>query len=213
MKLSLNIVESTSTIEKDILNIIASVLDEAFQKLRPSIINKLQQIVKDAIMAEPEYQSLLNGQLKYELGIDNNFKIMDIIEVWSSTVNIDIKPVRIVGSKLTGGIAISMIKSDYSDVLSQDSASITDQNTGSVIPWLYWLLLAGGDILISNYEVQLGPNPKSRSGNAIMVSSTENWRMPPQYAGTAKDNWVYRAINKLDSQIENMLQTELEKAL
>ena len=46
-----------------------------------------------------------------------------------------------------------------------------------------------------------------------MVSSPQNWRMPAQYVGVADDNWVYRAISKLDSKIENMMQTELEKSL
>jgi hypothetical protein len=213
MRLSLNIVENNSTIERSILDILASVMDEAFIKMRPNLVNKIQQLVRDAIITEPEYQSLMSGQLKYELGIDSNLKIADIVDTWISNIDVNIQPIQITGSRLMGGIAISMIKEDYSDVLSKDSASIVDQNTGSVIPWLYWLLLAGGDILIRNYVVKMGSHPNSRSGNAIMVSSTENWRMPPQYAGTTNNNWVYRAISKLDSQIENILQTELEKAL
>ncbi len=213
MRLILNVVETNSVIEKRILDAIVSIMSDAFQKIRPMLVNRIQQLVKDAIVTEPEYQSLISGQLKAELGIDSNLKIADIVDTWVSTIDVQIQPVQASGSRIIGGISISMIKEDYSDVLSKDSASITDANTGSVVPWLYWLLLAGGDILIHNYVVKMGSYANSRSGNAIMVSSKENWRMPPQYAGTANNNWVYRAISKLDSQIENILQTELEKAL
>ena len=41
-----------------------------------------------------------------------------------------------------------MIKSDYSDVLGAAGASIKDSETGSLVPWLEWLLLRGGDILV-----------------------------------------------------------------
>jgi hypothetical protein len=37
--------------------------------------------------------------------------------------------------------------------------------------------------------------------------------MPAQFVGVADNNWVYRAISELDSQIEMMLQSELEKSL
>ena len=106
-----------------------------------------------------------------------------------------------------------MIQQDYSDVLSSTYASITDKNTGSVVPWLYWLLLGGGGILVENYEIKIGPNPRSRSGNAIMVSSSKNWRMPADYVGLADNNWVYRAIGSLDSEIENMIQKKLEQSI
>jgi hypothetical protein len=47
---------------------------------------------------------------------------------------------------------------------------------------------------------------------AIMVSSTENYRMPAKYAGTENNNWVYRAMNKLDdTTMQNIIQNALEK--
>lgn len=213
MKLSFNLLETNSEIEKKILNAILDIINSKLNLAKNNIINGLQELVRTAITSEPEYQSLVAGQLKYELGIDNTAKIEQIIDIWISNIDINFTSASITGSQITGQIMISMIKSDYSDVLSSEAASITDINTGSVVPWLYWLLLGGGDILVKNYEVLIGPNPRSRTGNAIMISSKNNWRMPPQYAGTAEDNWVYRAISKLDSQIENLMQIELEKVL
>ena len=117
------------------------------------------------------------------------------------------------GSQIKGGLSIGMIKEDYADVLGMDEATIIDRQTGSVVPWLYWLLLGGGDILVKDYAIKIGPSKKSRTGNAVMVKSLKNWRMPSKFVGVADNNWVYRAISQLDSKIETMLQSELEKSL
>ena len=46
-----------------------------------------------------------------------------------------------------------MIKSDYSDVLSANAATITD--SVQVLGFLLeWLLLRGGDVLVKDYEIK-----------------------------------------------------------
>jgi hypothetical protein len=213
MKFSLKLIEKDSYIQQQILKELASYCNKIFNVAAPKISKELKNMVKEAIQSQPEYQQLLSGQLRDELGIDNVSKIDNIVNIWSENIIIENKKVRVTGSSLTGGISFSMIQSDYSDVLGSDSASITDKNTGSVVPWLYWLLLGGGDILVDNYEIKIGPSSRSRSGNAIMVSSKKNWRMPAKYAGVADNNWVYRAISPLGSKIENMIQSQLEQSL
>ena len=73
--------------------------------------------------------------------------------------------------------------------------------------------LGGGDILVKDYEIKIGPSKRSRTGNAVMVKSKKDWRMPSKFVGVAGNNWVYRAISRLDSTIEQMMQSELEKTL
>ena len=46
-----------------------------------------------------------------------------------------------------------------------------------------------------------------------MIKSLNNWRMPSQFVGVADNNWVYRAISQLDSKVETMMQSELERSL
>ena len=109
-------------------------------------------MVKEAIESQGEYQSLLRGELKDELGIPNPAsRVNAIVDAWINNVEVNTRPVSVSGSGLKGGIFIGMIKQDYSDVLGMDQATIVDQKTGSVIPWLYWLLLGGGDILVRDY--------------------------------------------------------------
>lgn len=213
MKFSLKLLESNDEIQNKILQELKKYMTKVFNVATPKISKELKNIVKGAIERQPEYQALRSGDLKYQLGIDSSAKIDKIVNIWSDNLVVESSAVRINGSSLTGGISFNMIQQDYSDVLSSTDASITDKNTGSVVPWLYWLLLGGGNILVENYTIKIGPNSRSRSGNAIMVSSNKNWRMPPKYVGVADNNWVYRAISSLDSAIENMIQTQLEQSI
>lgn len=214
MNISLKLLDSNSSIEKKILQSLAAELKGVFIKASEKIKKQLQTIVKEAIESQGEYQQLLSGQLKDELGIPNPAsRVNAIVDAWVNNVQVNTRPVLVSGSSLKGGMSIGMVKKDYSDVLGMDEATITDKNTGSVIPWLYWLLLGGGEILVKDYTIKIGPSKRSRTGNAIMIKSPKNWRMPAKYVGVADNNWVYRAISGLDSKIENMMQVELEKSL
>ena len=75
------------------------------------------------------------------------------------------------------------------------------------------MLLKGNAIIIKNYEVKFGPSPKSRSGDALMIQSSSSWRVPPEFAGTIKDNWTTRALNRIDNKIINLIQTTLENSI
>ncbi len=214
MRFSLKVLESSTQIQQSILKSLVSILNKNFSQASQNIATRLKKMVKEAIEAEPEYQSLMSGQLRDELGIpDPGNRVNTIVNAWANNVNVNLKPVTINGSRITGNISIGMIKEDYSDVLGLSEAIITDRSTGSSIPWLYWLLLGGGDILVKDYEIKIGPSKRSRTGNAVMVKSKKDWRMPSKFVGVAGNNWVYRAISRLDSTIEQMMQSELEKTL
>lgn len=214
MKISFKLLDSNSTITNKILDSIKDHLQPVFSKTEKNIQLIITKLVKDALMAEPEYNSLLSGQLRSELGIaDSSGAINQIFDAWSSNVIIRSKPITIKASRLSGGFGLDIIKSDFSDVLSLPAATTIDSISGSVVPWLQWLLLDGNKILVRNYRVQFGPNSRSRTGNAIMVTSEDNWRVPPQFAGTINNNWVTRAIDRIDSAVLDALEKELESNL
>ena len=215
MNIILKLLDSNSSIEKKILQSLAVELKGIFTKASEKIKKQLQIIVKEAIESQGEYQQLLSGQLKDELGIPNPVsRVNAIVDVWINNVQVNTRPVSVSGSSLKGSMSIGMIKQDYSDVLGMGEATITDTKTGSVIPWLYWLLLGGGDILVKDYAIKIGPSKRSRTGNAIMIKSPKNWRMPAKYVGVADNNWVYRAISKIDdATMQNIVKRALEKNL
>lgn len=212
MNFSFKLLDNNKTITNKILSALASQLNPVFSKASKDAAVEVQAAVRQSIEAEGEYLSLLSGQLKYELGIPNPGIVDQIVDIWVKNVNIIPKRVTVKSNSLSGGFSINMIKSDYSDVLGAAGASIKDSETGSLVPWLEWLLLRGGDILVKDYEVLLGPNPRSRTGMAVMVSSKKDYRMPAKFAGTESNNWVYRAISRLDdTKMQNIIRVALEK--
>lgn len=214
MKITFRLVDSDSDIQKQILNLLKDTMDKAFKQSLPKIKHRVKQEVKDAIVTEPEYQSLIGGKLKYEFGIPSSQKIESIIDIWINNITINYSGIKIGGRGLSGSLSLGMIRSSYDDVLANDGATVVDSQSGAVLPWLEWLLLYGGKIIVRDYKVQIAPNSRSRTGMAIMVQSGgSNWRVPPEFAGTASNNWITRALDKIDSKITDILEEELEKAI
>lgn len=207
MRYNIKILESNSEIEKKILDALVEDCRKFFQKSIRDIKSKLPTIIRTAIQDSPEYKSLVSGDLQYEIGIEDAAnKTNGLINIWINSMLIDYKlPTRKSGS-IKGSINIRMIKSNFDDVLGTDYAIITDKIRGYSLPWLEWLLLDGTKTIVRNYEVVLGPNPRSRTGYAIMKSNkSESWSVPPEYAGTVADNWITRSIDGAEESISQLL--------
>jgi hypothetical protein len=133
-----------------------------------------------------------------------------MLNMWLSNIGITSK----VGTKKST-LTLFGIRDDWSDVLSLPSVSYSA--TTRVIPWLEWLLLAGDSTLIRSYDVSfvVPPGKKSRTGKAVMVRSKKNWGVPPEYAGTASDNVITRAIvsGGVYQSITKIMETELVRAM
>jgi len=212
MRLSFNLLDSNSTISKEIINALKDIVDSSLKKVLPPIKNRIQQELRSALMAEPEYQSLVSGKLKYEFGIPSSDKIQNIIDIWINNIIVNYSGVKTSMNGISAKLSLDMIKSSYDDVLANDGAIVIDSKSGAVLPWLEWLLLYGGKIIVRDYRVKMGSNPRSRTGMAIMVESKgNNWRVPPEFAGTSSNNWITRAIDKLDPKILNIMEEELER--
>lgn len=206
MIFSIKLIESNKDITNQILQILIPEIDKylkkALQKIRKSLPNLIVKLIKNT----PEYNSLINGQLKYEFGIPNvENAISNIIDIWSNNIVIEYNGPVATNNTLKASFSVSLIRSDYGDVLSSNDALVIDTLRGYQLPWLEWLLLEGNRIIISKYEVKLGPSKVSRTGNAIMKSSTKSWKVPSQFSGTSSDNWITRAIENGEDEINDLL--------
>lgn len=214
MQLSFKLLNSNSDINKQILTAIKDHLAVVFNKSVNPIQNKIRESIREALIAQPEYASLISGQLKYEFGIPASQQVNDIIDLWVKNIVVDYDPPTARTSSVSGGFSLSAIRDDYSDVISSQSAIVIDSKSGAILPWLEWLLLYGGKIIVRNYTVKFGPNPRSRTGMAVMIeSSGKNWRVPAQFAGTSSNNWVTRALDQIDDKVLDIIQTEIEKRI
>lgn len=211
MKISFKLLDSIADIENKILD---ALLPDTQQLMNNAIIvikKELPNIVAKSIQASPEYDSIMSGNLQYELGIpDPNNKLFGLIEIWSKNIEFSYKKPSISGNKIRSSFSASMIKIDFSDVLFSEYAYVQDTVRGYSLPWLEWLLLYGNTTIIPNYQVVIGPNINSRTGNAIMRNVNQGfWKVPAEFAGTISDNWITRALEKIEPDINNLLQRAL----
>lgn len=214
MKYSIKLLESSSEIASKILQALQDNVSKIINKVLPKIEQDLKNLVSDALRQEPEYQSLLSGTLKAEFGIYDSGSVEKIVEALSSTIKIEQQPIQIGRNSLRGGFSITMMKSDDMDgIIFIDSASVVDNTRGYVLPWLEWLLYENNKPIVKNYTVNYTNSEYSRSGLAIMIPDDSNWRVPPEFAGSIKNNWTTRAISRLDPVIYNTIISNMESVL
>jgi hypothetical protein len=212
LKASIEILESNGDISKYILNALLPQVNTYFENVFDKVSKQIEEIVITSIKNAPEYSSLISGNLKAEFGLpDSESRVNNIIEFWKN-IRVKYNTVKIKNnSTLSGSFILTMIPSDYSDVINLPSANFTTEK-GSKLNWLEWLLLFGNQTIIKDYEIKLGPNPNSRTGLAVMKGTIAGkWSVPPEFAGIENNNWITRAIDNVESDINKLLKNSLRK--
>jgi len=211
MNISVKLLESNSVIRNLILSALRDDINACISKSMSSITDQVKDVVRKALKDEPEYSSLISGQLKAEFGISDSSSVDAVINKLVDTLVMTRNPVSYNNAGLTGGFTLTMIKSDdLGGVVGDESAKVVDSERGYELPWLEWLALFGNRAIVKNYEVKMGAHSHSRSGLAIMVESKKNWRVPAQFVGTITSNWITRAIERVDPQIYKIIQNAIE---
>lgn len=214
MRFTVSLLENDSAIRNEILKAMQPIINKAItytvNNIKPDII----KLIKEALETEPEYNSLVSGELRREFGIEDTSSVNTVVNALANSIVTESNLTIINNTGLSGGLSIKIInRNDYGGSLDTEAAKVVDGIRGYSLPWLEWLLLKGNQILVRNYSVKLGSNPYSRSGDAIMIPSNKNWRVPPEYAGTQQDNWTTRALLKIDKQLTSIIQNKFESAL
>jgi hypothetical protein len=210
MNISLKLLESNQDIYNKILNALLPSVENLMKDVSIKLKQEIPLIVQNSILNAPEYNALLAGQLKYELGIpDANTKVNNLLNYWIANMQITYNKPFINNNQIKSFFSINMIKADFSDVLYQEFGFVTDNERGYSLPWLRWLLLEGNKTLVSNYEVLFGNNRNSRTGFAVMTPSNRSWGVPATYSGTEGDNWITRSLDSVKDQIYSTLEKSL----
>lgn len=211
MKLSLTLIDTDSKIRQEILSAMSAHITNAMNKAREKIKQDISKLLEVALRQEPEYNSLKGGQLRLDFGISDTAAVDDIIQKMANSTTVKTIPVKINNSGLSGGLTITAVESEtIGGLINDSSALVIDRQRGYSLPWLEWLLLKGNSNIIINYDVRYGPNPASRTGDAIMVRSRDNWRVPAQFVGTKENNWTTRAIERIETNIPSVIQRAIE---
>jgi hypothetical protein len=166
--------------------------------------NEVSEMIRIAIINSPEFESLLNGKLRGELGVPNALPILgDMLITWLNSVQVKMFRFREVGTNIVGGFSISAIQADFEDVFSIPDTQFISENDHEV-PWLRWLLTAGDRVMVTThyYETNARFLHRSRTGQGVMRKKHvgrgplggPGWRVPPEFSGTEDRNWITRAI-------------------
>lgn len=206
MNISLRLLESDQEINKEILNALLPEVINYMNNGVSTIKRELPNIIKTAIENTPEYSSILSGKLKYEFGIpDSSIKLNNLIDIWIENIRYPYMKPTIMGNKIKSTFEVNAIRVDFAEVLYSNDALVIDNIRGYNLPWLEWLLLEGNKTIISKQEVVIGPNNFSRTGNAIMRDSNKSWKVPSEFSGTVTNNWITRAIDGVEGNIQSLL--------
>lgn len=212
IKMSLNVNQS------DIVNAILREMAKELNKIIAQTISsndikvRVGELVEIQIKNSPEFDSLISGDLAAIFGLkDASEVLVNIIETIKNSIEVTYSPAIVVAGALNASITVSVLKSDFSDVLSLPGVSYTTD--GGDVPWLDWLLKAGDGIVIADYTAVLIETSISRTGHAIMKKSSRGFRVPPEYSGTINNNWLTRAMEDLENPIGNIIFQELDKRI
>ena len=201
-----------SKFRKEIVREIAKKVKRKALIIQTSITEKIREAVRDALISTPEYQSIVQGKLKAELGIPNSdSRIITVIDTWIDNIVVKVKAAR--APFLV--IDIGIIQGDYSDVLSLPQAQYTykSKRGEGEIPWLKWLLLEGDKRIINKYEFSSNPRG-SRTGMGIMVSKERGfWQVPAEFSGTSVNNFATRALGNMGNTIDSIVEQVVKESL
>lgn len=213
MILRFKLLETTASISDKILSALLEDMVPVFQNISVYAQKNIREVVREGIQNSREYGSIMSGQLRLELGIPNSSQALEnILSVWDQVIVSYNKP-RISNKRIKGSIYLSMIRADYSDVLSVDLAQVLTAKSQS-LPWLEWLLLMGDKVIIRDYSVSFESSPFSRTGGAVMRSSVNGrWSVPSEFAGVKNNNWITRTIESLEPNIDQALFRAMEQAV
>lgn len=211
MKYRLKLLENDSYINQNILRELAKQLNNTIVKSLSAIDTRIKDLLRNTIEQQPEYVSLISdqGKLRLEFGISDSNTVVQALSALTDTSSITASPVKTNAKGLTGGFRFTIMPQDMVQNIAASYTVITDK--GQSLPWLSWLLFEGTSPIVKNYEVEFTNSPYSRTGGAIMVTSKNNWRVPAEFAGTASNNWITRAIAAIDKQIPEIITSEIRK--
>ena len=202
----------SSKFQKNVVREITKNIKSKAEIIRATITNQIKKSVKEALVATPEYQSILQGKLRAELGIpEPDTRIITIIDTWVNNISVKIKT----GKSPLLTIDIGIIKEDYGDVLSLPEAkyAYVSRRGQGTIPWLSWLLLEGDKRIVTKYEFSSNPRG-SRTGMGIMVHKSRGfWQVPAEFSGTSVDNFATRALGNIESVIDKIVEKAVKGAL
>jgi hypothetical protein len=209
VKLSFKVITPGQEIENKILNAITKSLSGALAKVESKLQSQFIKLTTSALLGAPEIQSIRGGTLFAEFGDpEAPQKIANVVSIIANSWQFQLTPLRKTQNQ---------VKGELRAVLSVDISSIAalgayQTEKGTNIPWLEWLLTLGDRIIVLDHEVTFDNPQSSRTGAATMKAGS-GWRVPPEFSGTADDNFITRSVGDVLNEISQIIRKELGAAI
>lgn len=189
---------------------------DAFNSSIGPIRHKVAFVIEDQLLSCDTIKELSDGDLRHSFGLTRDkaaAAIVDIISYMSSNISLSL-----IGRSKKNSLTLTL------DMLPIDSKFINSvsngviESEGGFVTWLNWLLTKGTQVVIGDFGEITLPGVHGRSGgNTVMVelrgSVVRPFRVDPDHAGTANDNFITRAIEPVRPKIMDIVTKEVLKAL
>ncbi|MEO2157830.1 MAG: hypothetical protein ABGX31_00680 [bacterium] len=203
----LKLPESDKEIERKILIAVSQEMNKRVKRNQGKIRRDFEKLISIWVRQSQEIQSLkseaVQNTLNSEFGlVPGQGSILEdqIVESIVGSIQIEVQQFD---SNLNGGISVYIQPTDFENLLGITDGFIRSEN--SPLHFLHWLLVEGDKILIVGYKYV--PMIAGRSKGGIMRSKTGgSFRVKPEFAGTAENNFVTRAFDNRDRDVFKVLE-------
>ena len=209
----LKLVTTPSQFAATVQFLVAPKVDNILKKAKPAIQNRLSNLLRTAIEGSPTIQSLKGGQLQADFGLTDgaaSAATIDIVNAVVSAVNVFFQRSR--QGKTLGNLVIQIDPAIVSTAVQTSTTNGIYSSNGNQITWLDWLMNKGTQVVIEGFEfASTDYDERSRSGAGFMLPTGGVFRVDPEFAGTAGDNFITRAIIANGPNIRRIIQEEFRR--
>jgi hypothetical protein len=161
--------------------------------------------------SQPEIDSLKKTGIPNSLGslfgLTSDMPSRAVAAILDAVVSsIDLRVGR-ANKYLKTNIELVFQRADFVNLLSLPEGFVITEK-GEDLHWLDWLLTKGDTIIISGYTYK-AETGRGRSGGGFMKEGGA-FRVPPEYSGTLENNFVVRAFEGREKEINAILSELLQ---
>jgi len=203
--ISITLNDSNAEISKKINKILSEQISKTIIKNRAKVTRRLKEAIKGWLRQSPEVSSLLAQGVPESLnalfGLPPGAAHAAVSAIVDSVA--DASEIRIsrLSSNFSGEIVFNFQEKSLSNLIGLgEGHQITA--FGEDLHWLDWLITKGDTIIVKGFFYQ--PSNKGRSGGGTMKIGG-SFRVPPEHAGTAGNNFITRAFAGKEKEVSNVL--------
>lgn len=177
----------------------ADLVDKNANKISTSVKGRVINIVRASLYDSTTIKSLLNGTLRDDFGLTSSMStaaVAQILTYISTSIEVEIKK----SGKYSKVILHIIGEKDITNIVNLSSGSF--ESKGGSVPWLYWLLTRGTEVVVGDFWLFAEATGRTRSGGTKIMKKIEStvrdpFRVDPSHAGTIDDNFITRAIQSV----------------